>query len=509
MKPAVRRSITKCRQCLSKLGRVVGATSFVKPMSVLIASIGVALGLVACHDAGHSSDVLVFKDHPEPGLQGQNLPKDRPGSILVKPYQRGVRVVGHSDVWKRDSNVQLAWVDHCAYIASSSPNFLGWGITAEPETYGVAVIDVSNPMAPRAVRVLREKGALYSAEAMAAAQWEGRKVLVAGTYEGGVQDDYSGWISIYDATDCASPTLVAEYRLPEKLHALTVAPNGKRVYATSIDPFAGTGGIHVLDITDLAQPAYLGKFPVTREDGTHFEFATHEVSVSADESRIYAGVLGSQVGDLNKGIARFPDPAAFGPNAGGVYILDNSDVAEGRPNPEMRLLGTAQHAGWHSVMPASIRGAPYLVAGGELGACPGSWPKLIDISDETAPLIVGEFKLAMNRSENCPPPTAAEQASGGLVGAPGTASLHFNDVDSAANTRLGLFQFMWSGLRIADLSNPYAPKEIAYFKPGDACGGHVRYVEESGHIWLSCASSGFYVLELAPAIKPPASLKNQ
>lgn len=478
--------------------QVAGAPRF----RVGIASAVTALVLSAYSITGISGEAVAPGDNPEPGLQGQNLQQDQPGSILAEPYQKGARRVGQSAVWKRDSNVQLAWVDHCAYIASSSPNFLGWGVNAEPETYGVAVIDVSDPTAPQALSVLRDRGSLYSAEAMDAAQSGARKVLVAGTYEGGTSEEQARWISIYDASDCAAPKLAAEYRLPEKLHALTVAPNGKRVYATSIDPFTGSGGIHVLDITELAKPVYLGEFPVTRKDGTSFEFATHEVSVSDDETRIYAGVIGSLGGDLNHGVKPFPDPAAFGPDAGGVYILDNSDIAEGRPDPKMRLIGTAQHAGWHSVMPANIGGTPYLVAGGELGACPGSWPRLVNLADETQPLVVGEFKLAMNERENCPPLTAAEQATGGLVGGPGTASLHFNDVDSATNTRLGLFQFMWSGLRIADLRDPAAPREIAYFKPGDACGGHVRYVEETGHIWMSCASSGFHVLELDPAIQP-------
>ena len=95
----------------------------------------------------------------------------------------------------------------------------------------------------------------------------------------------------------------------------------------------------------------------------------------------------------------------------------------------------------------------------------------------------------------------AEKASGGLIGDVGTASLHFNDVDSAADTRLGLFQYMWAGLRIVDLRDPVNPVEVAYFKPGDACGGHVRHVAETGHIWLACGKSGFYVIELKPELR--------
>jgi hypothetical protein len=274
--------------------------------------------------------VAVPPDHPEPGMQGQWVPGDPPGAVLPQPYSRGVRLIGRSDVWKRDTNIQLSWVDHCAYIASSSPKFLGWGETADPSTYGVAVIDVSDPTAPKAVRVLRDRGALYSAEAMDAVAAPGRKVLAAGTYEGGAKPEDARWLSLYDVSDCANPRLVAEYQWPEKVHAITVSPNGKRVYATHIEPFTGRGGIHVLDITDLVHPKYLGRFGVTRADGTSFEFAPHEISVSADERRIYAGAISSSGNDLNIGVRINPPSAeGLGPDAGGVYILDNSDIAAG------------------------------------------------------------------------------------------------------------------------------------------------------------------------------------
>jgi hypothetical protein len=157
-------------------------------------------------------------------------------------------------------------------------------------------------------------------------------------------------------------------------------------------------------------------------------------------------------------------------------------------------------------MIAHINGVPMLVGGGELGACPGAWPRITDISDETHPRQAGEFQLQMNRKENCPPRSKSEQASGGIVGDIGTASLHFNDVDSEDHTRLGLFNFMWAGMRIADLRDPGKPVEVAYFKPGDACGGHARYVQQTGDIWFACGKSGFYVIELKSDLRASLGL---
>jgi hypothetical protein len=443
-------------------------------------------------------------DRLEPGLQGQTMAADDPGSVLARPYSKGVRVVGHEPLMGRDSNLQLSWVDTCAYVSSTSPKFLAWAKTAPPETFGVAVIDVSNPRKPKQVGLLRDRGSLYASETIHAVTAQGRKVLAAGSY--GAKDN-AAYTDLYDVSDCLHPRHMAEIKWPESVHTLTLSPNGQRLYATRIEPFTGKGGIDVEDISDMAHPRYIGKFQATRPDGTSYEFAAHEISISPDEKRIYAGVISSSGDDLNKGIKIFPpNREGLGPDAGGIYIFDNTDLATGRADPKMRLIGTAVHGGWHSVMPANIGGVPHVVAGGELLACPGSWPKIVNIADETHPVIDGEIRLAMNHAEHCPAWSPTEKASGGISPDAGTATIHFNDVDSATDTHLGLVNFLWAGLRIFDIRDPATAHEVAYFKPGDGCGGHVRYDAKTGDIWLACQGSGFWVLQLSPEVRAAVGL---
>jgi hypothetical protein len=443
-------------------------------------------------------------DRLEPGLQGQSLPEDNPGSILAQPYSKGVRVVGHDPIRGRDSNVQMTWVDHCAYVSSTGGPFplIGTG-TGDTTLTGVAVIDVRDPKNPKTVSLLRDRGSIAALETMHAIAAPGRKILAAGAYSNGKHGpspENPAWLNIYDVSDCAIPKLMAEFEWPENVHTVRISPDGKRIYGTVTSPF--DGGIQILDVSNLARPRYLGKFAATRSDGETFVFGPHEVSISPDERRIYAAVNDSKLGDLNQDVPFLPPTRqSLGPNGGGVYIFDNSDIVAGRAEPKLRLIGTVPHGGWHSVVPANINGVPHLVGGAELGPCPGTWPKIMNIADETKPAIVGEFKLAMNHAEHCPPPRGIETGPMGFIAAaPGTAALHFNDVDSATSTRLGLFQFLWAGLRIVDLKDPAKPLEVAYFKPGDACGGHVRYMPETGHIWATCGQSGFYVLELTPSV---------
>lgn len=477
-------------------------------------------------------------DRAETGRQGETPKEDIASGRARQPYHKGVRLVGHTNIWNRGANLNMAWIDTCAYVSTAkgsgpqAANSTSAAYLKEPA--GVAVIDVSNPLKPTPVKLLRDRGSIDASETLHALAAGNRKILVAGNYSGGIPffatqqdamkympavfrakpgtavplpapstaDEDQAWLSIYDASDCRNPRLVSEFKWPANVHMVTISPNGRRVYGTEIVPglTTGLGGILVLDISDLAKPRFIGKFAATLPDGTSKRFTTHEVHLSRDERRVYASVYASETGDVDQS------------KDGSVYILDNSDIVDGRPDPRMRLIGEAQHGGWHSVVPAMIGGVPHLVGAAEPGSCPGVWPKITDISDEAAPKIVGEFKLEMNRPENC--------VAGPLRG---QIASHFNDVDDARDTRLGLFPFLAAGLRIVDLRDPSRPVEVAYYKPGlapktvlqglglpgdaggeaspDSCMSHVRFVRETGQIWFACLASGFHVIELAPELR--------
>jgi hypothetical protein len=463
------------------------------------ASLLALLVLAGCETASPPETAAA---NPEPGLSGAAISETLDMAVLPQPFYSGVRLVGHAPLLERSGNIQMTWMDECAYVSTGAANSAVGNGT--PETRGVAVIDVSNPRAPSLVRLLRDRGALGASESLHAVTAPGRKVLVAGPYGG---TPGNAWIDIYDVSDCANPRLTAEVSWPAEVHTITLSPNGRRVYGTQIEPFSGGGGVHVLDIADMARPRYVGKFAATAPDGRSWEFAPHNLSLSLDERRMYVGVIGSRGGDLNRDFTS-PDGQfsmeRISRDAGGLYVFDNSDIASARPDPKLRLIGSLEDAGWHDHAQANINGAPYLIGSGELGACPGTWPRIISIADETRPVRVGEFRLDLNRAENCLPPSAPPAGAGQMaafMSMLGKASVHYNSVDSATHTRLGLFSMMGAGLRIADLRDPTNPAEIAYFRPGDFCTGFVRYVPRSGHIWFTCLDSGFWVVELNPEVR--------
>jgi hypothetical protein len=146
-----------------------------------------ALGAATLAGCAASGQQARFVANPEPGLQGQQLAADKPGSVLEGPYLKGLRIVGREPIRARDSNVQLAWVDHCAYVSSTAGPFPLLGtMQGNRDLIGVAVIDVSRPGQPRLVRLLRDKGSIAALETISAvAAPDGRKVLAAGAYHGG------------------------------------------------------------------------------------------------------------------------------------------------------------------------------------------------------------------------------------------------------------------------------------------------------------------------------------
>jgi hypothetical protein len=538
-------SIRTCGATKCALAKVLGMGRTMKPLGSVLKAVVCALTLWSASaptiaQTAASPELpkprIARGNRAEPGLQGQTTLEDIVSGRSQEPYYAGTRIVGHTDIWNRGANLQLAKIDNCAYVSTFKANG-SQGENSKSAIFlrppaGVAVIDVTNPHSPTPVRVLRDKGSIDAVETMYAVAAADRKVLVAGAYAGGLPGysaENAAWISIYDASDCKNPKLMSEFAWPENVHMITLSPNGRRVYGTAILPKPspdgqrkwGKGGILVLDITDMAHPRFIGKFGATRPDGTSYEFATHEVSLSADERRIYAAVLASEGGDFSG------DPEGpLDPQKGGVYILDNTDIVEGHADVHLRLIGVARHGGWHSVVPAKINGVPYLVGAGELGVCPGSWPKIINIADERNPRIDAEFKLQMNQPENCSTTVLGTRETA----LTGSVASHFNDVDDAQNTRLGLFPFLAGGLRIVDLRNPSKPVEVAYYKPGahpgtilnarglhwtrtffndqatDACMSHALYVPQTGHIWFASVSNGFYVLELTPEVRASLGL---
>jgi hypothetical protein len=478
-------------------------------------------------------------DRPETGYQGETTLQEALTGASQDPYFCGLRIVGHTDIWNRGGNWQLARSQHCAYVSTVKTVPLDPEdpvTTREPA--GVAVIDVSDPTKPESVRVLRDPGSLDSIETMHAVDAGKRHVLAAGDYTGGTQwypwspvtnpETTSAALDIYDSTECAEPKHMATYYWPTNVHDVTISPDGKRIYGT------GEGAVlYVLDITNMARPKLIADQPLILPGDSPSSvgwapYPCHTVTFNRDETRMYcAGVVSS----------RSPDDGEQAEGStwdkAGPTIWDVSEISRGRKNPEVRFVGEAdiRGQGGHHAVPAIIDGKPHLIAANELGGCPnavgrpplGAYPtayaRIWDISAERAPRKVSEFHLEVTK--HCDEERVQDSNTLGSWG------LHYNNVDDPwGDTKLGLFGSTAAGLRIVDLRNPKHPREVAYYKPGgnptaqlqpagvhfgaalfanmnflDACGSRNWFVKETGHIWFVCQANGFFVAELSPEVR--------
>jgi len=99
----------------------------------------------------------------------------------------------------------------------------------------------------------------------------------------------------------------------------------------------------------------------------------------------------------------------------------------------------------------------------EPGHTPG-WG-IIDIEDETQPVLLSKLKLEVHDPANCSQvlndfaPDIADFESYGY-------SSHYCSVDRKVEPRMLACGYLGAGLRVFDIRNPREPREIAYYKPG-------------------------------------------
>jgi hypothetical protein len=474
-------------------------TMFAVLAGVLLAATPGVAAMAASSPTSAAGVPCGVNDHPETGVQGDVPRADQTSGEAKKGYNCGLALVGHAtlsgDGRNPGSNANMAWAGHCAYV--SGPGALFGSPSPKPGD-GVAVIDVSSPAHPTHTLTLRSPGALATSETLHAVTTKKRSILVVGQY-GNANQTPTQPMDVYDVTDCAHPKLLTPqpFIWPQNQHNLTISPNGRYVFATlplqavDIDPlFDGnpaTGVVYLGSITDAVADA-LGNHP----NG-------HEVYSNADGTRIWTGmqVLNAEAMwsvDLTKWLQRDATNAPAGP----------PEIVSEEPN----------YPG-HSVRKATIGGRAYAlhsdesVFGTAYGCLPEAGtpfagpaePYLSDYTDEHHPtMAVGKLHLAINDAANCPAQLSSKINS----------SSHYQDVDNEADTTFAMVSMWNSGLRVFDVRNPAAPKEVAYFNPADVgidstvldqAWGHIRYVPETGQIWFGTASGGFWVVELEPQVR--------
>jgi hypothetical protein len=488
----------------------------------------VALALLAPSAHAVSFCVPGPDDKPETTLQGGLTVAKRDDPAV--PFQGewcGMRQVGHEPLALRGSFGDIQLMGLCAYASMRNPSDLTLPTT------GTAVVDMRVPSKPVWTQTLRTPAMQRAYSAL-----ELQKSTMVAAFKDFGPDDSSNnesdnWFDIYDVSgDCLNPRHLATTSTASGNHDGWLAPDTNTYYGI---PFGGQTiqqnpnriDVHVLDMTDKAKPVHLLSWnrlqlPPEVQARTLATRNFHDVSTNDDGTRLYLALYGG-----NNALGGNPADGS-GRCANGLLVLDSSDVAARRPNPQLRYIsflswcpeqqtagnfvdpdyGDGSTAASHATeFVIHENGTPYILSTDESGAgLDGEWnahvrqrtfSRLIDISDERNPRVVSTFKPDVNDPDHAIQ-VAEQQINGGM--------LHYIGFDDRYNMRLVFYAGANQGIRVVDFRDPRNPKEIAYYKAPPVATTRVgendftrpdpRYDPDNCLIYTGWNQGGLRILEL-------------
>jgi hypothetical protein len=447
----------------------------------MLALAAVFLCPIAVQDA-HAESFCIPEpgDRPETSLQGglTVAERDVPGGFQGQSC--GLRQVGHEPLGLRGSFGDVQLIGLCAYASMRDPSDLSLPTT------GTSVIDMRVPSKPVWVQTLRTPAMVRAYSALEIQQ----NILVGAFKDFGPSG--TNPFDIYDISgDCLQPRLLATTNTASGNHDGWLTPDTNTYYGV---PFGGQTiqqnpnriDLHVMDLTDKKNPKQLmnwnrNQLPPEIRDRLLPTRNFHDVSTNQAGTRLYLALYGG-----NNALGGFPADGS-GRCANGLLILDSSDVAFRRPNPQLRYISflswcdpkndptfhffdpdfddgstAASHATEYVI---HENGKEYIITTDESGAgLDGEWNvhlrqrtfgRLIDISDETRPRVVSTFKPDVNDPDNAVR-VLSEQINGGMI--------HYIGFDDRLKMRLVFYAGANYGIRVVDYRDPAHPKEIAYYK---------------------------------------------
>lgn len=418
-------------------------------------------------------------------LQGQVPLEDQLSGRSQQAYVSNAHLVGRNDVMNRGMNGNLGWLDDCAYVSA----YFG----ASDPLAGLAVVDVENPHDPVLVNIF--PGTPGTRESQVEANEESRMVVVMPFSATTPFGDPPGptQFQIYDVPgDCRHPRRAGTFDFGAIVtHEHRIWRD--KIYAIITSGAPGVPTLMVVDASDKDNPFLITTWDLRDEPGMP-ESSAHDMDISPDGTRIYLNI-------------RVPGVA------NGLAILDSSEVASwrpGMPTPTIRRVSpfvnwNPDPGGTHSAQLVKIRGRKYVLAQDETFntvGCPWGWARIIDVNNEREPFQISSFRLEVDMRRHCEE-TRQDNAM---------YSAHYLGVDDPEEAKLAFFTWYSSGLRIVDITDPYAPKEVGYYVPGattdtvfrdtvptrfgnnliDYAYSFVRY--HKGNIWFNSVYGGFWVV---------------
>ncbi len=356
-----------------------------------------------------------------------------------------LQLVGHEPLFNRGMNSAIAIAGDRAYVGSRTD-----GSQDHPHA-GILVVDIHDPSRPRVVDEIGPPDAGNPAETSRELRvWPARDLLLVMSFRcDPVGHDcdrgpVTPAVRFFDIRG-NRPTLVATYRPSVEPHEFFLWQDPTDSHRALL--FMSTTSLE--DNLVVADISKVGTGRVREVAIWHTTFpdpgtldGLRSLSVSPDGRQAYLAFL-----------------------TVGFLVLDTSELAEGRPDPHIRLLTRLetrpQWEGWGAHSAVKIPGRDLVLTTDETygrsagGGCPWGWARLIDVADEAAPRILAEYRVhPYNDPSYC-----------AQVDPDRDADANFSSHNPTVTEHLALVSWHSAGLQVFSTDDPARPEPLAEFVP--------------------------------------------
>ncbi|MGH2734880.1 MAG: LVIVD repeat-containing protein [Actinomycetota bacterium] len=366
-----------------------------------------------------------------------------------------LRTAAHNDLAGCGDGMQIVRHRDALYVGHHGPSGMG-----------TSVLDISDPVKPKVVRQIPAAPGSHSHKVQVG---DGLLLVNEEQFQGGAP--WAAGMIVYDLTDPFDPKPVGRFDSGGLGVHRIVYTGGSYAFVSAIpDGFDDRIWV-IVDLSDPTKPVEAGRWwwPGMWRGGG-------EAPDWPDTKRYAAhhALLDGEVAYLGYGDA-------------GMVVLDASDVSQ---PTVISKLQWSPGGDTHTCLPLPGRSLVITTDEAVRNDCEGEQKlvRVIDVSDVSAPEVVAI----------CPPPDESFCKRGLRFG---PHNLHENLPGSYRSETLLFVTYFNAGLRVYDLSEARAPREVAYWVPDSPAGQKAPqindlYVDASGLIYVTDRiTGGLYVLE--------------
>jgi hypothetical protein len=370
------------------------------------------------------------------------------------PVARNTKQIGHIDC---PGGGQVWVVGSTLYVGHMRP------------TSGTTIFDIADPKRPRQLATIDVPEGWHSHKVRVA-----NDIMVVNREKFGkaAPDEVGGGLGIYDVSKPAAPKLIKQWETyGGGVHRFDF--DGRYAYISpTVEGYVGNI-MMILDLADPAKPVEVGRWWIPGQwqaGGEDYPWANwasprchHPLRLG---NRLYVSYWHH-----------------------GLFILDISDMAKPKMIAQLNT-GPAFPHPTHTCLPIPepLKGRRIMVVADEdvakLWPCPPAFAWIYDITQEMLPVPIATWQVEGLDKDGSPQPamTGCHQPSERFRGT--------------------IIPFAWfaQGLRILDIADPFAPKEVATFVP-DAPAGAQRAssndvtIDDRGLVYLVDRVRGVDVIE--------------